>query len=138
MDRVWQECPGYRRIHGSCEAEIWTLLLLCLKGEPGLTGNGWVNVLRLQKERRCNQHPGGVSNPRRCGAGSKASGMGRRYDSIFPRVAATMEKGAFPTQPDPAFDGKPALCRPHRFTNTAVPQFDGTVCGNSINKILMP
>ena len=34
-----------------------------LMGGPGLTSNGWVNVLRLQKERRCNQHPGWRQQP---------------------------------------------------------------------------
>ena len=58
----------------------------------------------------------------------KASGTRRRNDSIFPRVAATMEKGVSPTQPDLALDGRPALRHPHRFTSTAVPRFYGTVC----------
>ena len=56
----------------------------------------------------------------------KASGTGRGNYSISPRVTTTMEKGVSPTQP--ALDGRPALRHPHRFTNTAVPRFDGTVC----------
>ena len=41
---------------------MWTLLLLCLMGGPGLTSNGWINVIRLWKERSCNQHPGWVAS----------------------------------------------------------------------------
>ena len=58
----------------------------------------------------------------------KVPGTGRGNNSIFPRVTSMMGKVVSSTQPDPALDGRPVLRRPRRFTNRAVPRFDGTVC----------
>ena len=102
---------------------------------PLLEGRAWAHEQRVGQcspimegrtlqsaPRVASATPGGVVQV------PKVSGTGRKNDSIFPRVAATMEKGVSPTQPDLALDGRPALCCPHRFMNTAVPRFDWTVC----------
>ena len=52
---------------------------------------------------------------------SKVPGMGRGNSSISPRVTTTMGMMVSPNQPDLALDGRPVLCCPNRFTNTAVP-----------------
>ena len=58
---------------------------------------------------------------------AKVPGTDRGINSIFSRVTATMGKVVSPNQVNPGVDGRPILRHPNRFTNTAVPRFDGTV-----------